>query len=403
MRPPPTPFPSPPRGGGRRLGSLSRRRRSARRRFSGGSAGPIRTRAARSNYSSPLELLVATILSAQCTDVRVNMVTPALFRKYKTAADYARAPAGELEDAIRQTGFFNSKAKSLRSAGAAIAAEHGGRVPDTMEALVALPGVGRKTANVILGNAFGKDEGFVVDTHVGRVSRRLGFTRQTDPVKVEEDLNAIVPKGRRTLAAHQLDLPRPADLRGAQAPLRGLPGPYSIVSPDRRRMTAARRVYLSGAIEHASDGGRGWREEIGRFLRGGARRRGLRSGGGREEGPDRRGAGGTSADGRAKRPSGSGKWSARSSPGISNRFKHESDYVLALWDDSAARGRRHGRGDHPRPPARQAGLSRSRNAARVRLRLGPLRRHAKCSRTSTLRIPPEAAWIVAVSRSRELR
>jgi len=156
------------------------------------------------NYSGPLELLVATILSAQCTDVRVNMVTPALFRKYKTAADYARAPAGELEDAIRQTGFFNSKAKSLRSAGAAIAAEHGGKVPDTMEALLALPGVGRKTANVILGNAFGKDEGFVVDTHVGRVARRLGFTLQTDPVKVEEDLNAVVPKGRRTLAAHRL-------------------------------------------------------------------------------------------------------------------------------------------------------------------------------------------------------
>ncbi len=156
------------------------------------------------DYSNPLELLVATILSAQCTDVRVNMVTPALFRRYKTAADYARALAGELEEAIRQTGFFNSKAKSLRSAGAAIAAEHGGKVPDTMEALMALPGVGRKTANVILGNAFGKDEGFVVDTHVGRVAGRLGFTRQTDPVKIEEDLNAIVPKGSRTLAAHRL-------------------------------------------------------------------------------------------------------------------------------------------------------------------------------------------------------
>ena len=132
------------------------------------------------------------------------MVTPALFRKYKTAADYARAPAGELEEAIRTTGFFNSKAKSLRAAGAALAAEHGGRVPQSMEALVALPGVGRKTANVILGNAFGIDEGFVVDTHVGRVARRLGFTRQADPVKVEDDLSALVPKGKRTLAAHQL-------------------------------------------------------------------------------------------------------------------------------------------------------------------------------------------------------
>jgi endonuclease-3 len=156
------------------------------------------------DYSNPLELLVATILSAQCTDVRVNMVTPALFRKYRTAADYSRAPAGELENDIRQTGFFNSKAKSLRRAGAAIAAEHGGRVPETMETLVRLPGVGRKTANVILGNAFGKDEGFVVDTHVARVSRRLGFTRQADPVKIERDLNALVPKGRRTMAAHRL-------------------------------------------------------------------------------------------------------------------------------------------------------------------------------------------------------
>jgi endonuclease-3 len=156
------------------------------------------------DFSTPLELLVATILSAQCTDVRVNMVTPALFKRYKTAADYARAPAGELEEAIRTTGFFNSKAKSLRRTGAALAAEHRGRVPDTMAELVALPGVGRKTANVILGNAFGKDEGFVVDTHVGRLSRRLGFTRQTDPVKVENDLNAIVPKGKRTLDAHRL-------------------------------------------------------------------------------------------------------------------------------------------------------------------------------------------------------
>jgi len=156
------------------------------------------------DYSSPLELLVATVLSAQCTDVRVNLVTPALFRKYRTAADYARAPAGALENDIRQTGFFNAKARSLRRAGAAIATEHGGRVPDTMEELVALPGVGRKTANVVLGNAFGKDEGFVVDTHVARVSRRLGFTREIDAVRIERDLNALVPKGRRTMAAHQL-------------------------------------------------------------------------------------------------------------------------------------------------------------------------------------------------------
>lgn len=155
-------------------------------------------------FGDPLQLLVATILSAQCTDVRVNQVTPALFAKYRTAADYARAPAGELEYDIRPTGFFNAKAKSLRRAGAAIAAEHGGRVPNTMAALLKLPGVGRKTANVILGNAFGRDEGFVVDTHIGRLARRMGFTRHGDPVKVEKDLSALVPKGRRTMAAHRL-------------------------------------------------------------------------------------------------------------------------------------------------------------------------------------------------------
>ena len=156
------------------------------------------------DHSSPLELLVATILSAQSTDKMVNTVTPKLFSKYTTAADYARSPRGVLEREIHSTGFFNAKAKSLRAMGAAVAAEHGGKVPDTMEDLVALPGVGRKTANVVLGNAFGKDEGFVVDTHVGRLARRMGFTRQTDPVKIENDLNVIVPRGRRTLAAHLL-------------------------------------------------------------------------------------------------------------------------------------------------------------------------------------------------------
>ncbi len=155
-------------------------------------------------HSSPLELLVATILSAQCTDARVNLVTPALFAKYRTAADYARSPPGVLEKEIRSTGFFNSKARSIRAACAAIAAEHGGKVPDSMEALLPLPGVGRKTANVVLGNAFGKDEGFVVDTHVGRLSRRLGFTREADPIRVEMDLNALTPRGRRTLGAHLL-------------------------------------------------------------------------------------------------------------------------------------------------------------------------------------------------------
>src|SRR5205085_11665260 len=123
---------------------------------------------------NPLQLLVATILSAQCTDKRVNLVTPALFEKYRTAVDYAKAPPAALEKMIRSTGFFRNKTKSIRAAAAAIAKEHDGRVPDTMEELHALPGVGRKTANVVLGNAFGKDEGIVVDTHVARLSKRFG-------------------------------------------------------------------------------------------------------------------------------------------------------------------------------------------------------------------------------------
>ena len=156
------------------------------------------------DFETPLQLLIATILSAQCTDKRVNMVTPDLFRIYPDAESLSKAKPPELEELIRSTGFFRNKTKSLLGMSGAVAERHGGNVPDTMEELVALPGVGRKTANVVLGNAFGKDEGFVVDTHVGRLAVRLGFTRQTDPVKVESDLNAIVPKGRRTLAAHLL-------------------------------------------------------------------------------------------------------------------------------------------------------------------------------------------------------
>src|SRR3981081_314229 len=156
------------------------------------------------NFKTPLELLIATILSAQCTDKRVNLVTPALFKRYRTAADYANAPAAELEKAIQSTGFFRNKTKSIRAATSTIVNKHNGKVPDTMAELRELPGVGRKTANVILGNAFHKDEGFVVDTHVGRVARRLGFTREQDPERVEEDMNAIVSKGERTMAAHRL-------------------------------------------------------------------------------------------------------------------------------------------------------------------------------------------------------
>ncbi len=155
-------------------------------------------------HRSPLELLVATILSAQCTDARVNLVTPGLFARYPTAADYARAPLGELEEAVRSTGFFRNKARALKGLGAALVERHGGEVPRTMEELTRLPGVGRKTANVVLGNAFGIDEGIVVDTHVGRLSRRLGLSRSDDPVRIERDLMSLVPEHHWTLWAHLL-------------------------------------------------------------------------------------------------------------------------------------------------------------------------------------------------------
>jgi endonuclease-3 len=156
------------------------------------------------NFGNPLELLVATILSAQCTDKRVNLVTPTLFAKYRSAKDYANAPSAKLERMIRSTGFFRNKTKSIRAAAAAIVAEHAGRVPDTMEKLHGLPGVGRKTANVVLGNAFGKDEGIVVDTHVTRLSHRLRLTRQTDPEKIEQELMKLVPCSHWTNWSHWL-------------------------------------------------------------------------------------------------------------------------------------------------------------------------------------------------------
>jgi endonuclease III len=156
------------------------------------------------DFKNPLQLLVATILSAQCTDKRVNMVTPALFNKYRTARDYAKAPQSQLENAIRSTGFFRNKAKSIRAAMRAIADKHGSKVPSTMEELRQLPGVGRKTANVVLGNAFGKNEGIVVDTHVARLSQRLGLTRHTDPEKIERDLMKLVPRKHWTNWSHWL-------------------------------------------------------------------------------------------------------------------------------------------------------------------------------------------------------
>ena len=156
------------------------------------------------NFKRPLELLIATILSAQCTDKRVNLVTPVLFKRYRTAADYANAPAAELEKAIQSTGFFRNKTRSIRAATSTIVNKHNGRVPDTMAELRELPGVGRKTANVVLGNAFHKDEGIVVDTHVMRLSKRLRLTKHNDPEKIERDLMKLVPRAHWTNWSHWL-------------------------------------------------------------------------------------------------------------------------------------------------------------------------------------------------------
>jgi endonuclease-3 len=145
-------------------------------------------------FHTSLELLVATILSAQCTDKRVNEVTKTLFRKYRSAADYARAPLAELEKDIQSTGFFRNKAKNIQAACRILAEQHDGQVPRDLEALVDLPGIGRKTANVVLGTAYGLATGVVVDTHVGRLSRRLGLSRQKDPEKIERELMELVPQ-----------------------------------------------------------------------------------------------------------------------------------------------------------------------------------------------------------------
>jgi len=155
------------------------------------------------DFQSPLELLVATVLSAQCTDVRVNQVTPAIFKKYPTAARYADAPLEDLEQAIYTTGFYHQKAKSIKAICQALVERFGGQVPASLEELVKLPGIGRKTANVILGNAFGIP-GLVVDTHMGRVSQRLGLTREKDPVKIEFDLMPLVPRERWVKFSHQM-------------------------------------------------------------------------------------------------------------------------------------------------------------------------------------------------------
>ncbi|HUA68134.1 MAG TPA: endonuclease III [Candidatus Saccharimonadales bacterium] len=156
------------------------------------------------DHRSPLELLIATILSAQCTDKRVNIVTAELFRKYRSAKDFADADLPELENDIRTTGFYKNKARNLKSACQAIVEKHGGQVPQTMEELIQLGGVGRKTANVVLGNAFGINVGVVVDTHVTRLSQRLGLTNQKTPEKIERDLMSLVPQKQWTLFSHWL-------------------------------------------------------------------------------------------------------------------------------------------------------------------------------------------------------
>ncbi len=155
-------------------------------------------------HQSPYQLLVATILSAQCTDVRVNMVTPALFTRYPSVYELARAETPALEELIRSTGFFRNKAKSLIGMAQAVVARHGGELPRSMEELRALPGVGRKTANVVLGNAFGMNEGITVDTHVTRLSGLLGLTPHTDAEKIEQDLMAVIPREDWTLVSHLL-------------------------------------------------------------------------------------------------------------------------------------------------------------------------------------------------------
>jgi len=156
------------------------------------------------DHKNPLQLLVATILSAQCTDERVNIVTKPLFKKYKTPKSFAKAPPEELEEAVRSTGFFRNKAKSIRGACAMIDSEFGGSVPESMDSLLSLPGVARKTASVVLGNAFNIAEGIVVDTHVARLSQRLGLSANSRPEKIEKDLMELIPRKKWILFSHQM-------------------------------------------------------------------------------------------------------------------------------------------------------------------------------------------------------
>ncbi len=183
-------------------------------------------------HRSPYELAVATVLSAQCTDARVNLVTPALFRRYPDARALARARVGELEALIRSTGFFRNKARNLIGMATALVEDHGGELPRTMRDLASLPGIGRKTANVILGNAFGIDEGVVVDTHVKRITGRLGLTRETSPIKIERDLMKLYPRSTWTMLAH-LFISHGRAVCDARRP-RCLECPVALLCPSRR-------------------------------------------------------------------------------------------------------------------------------------------------------------------------
>jgi endonuclease III len=202
------------------------------------------------NHSNPLELLIATILSAQCTDKQVNIVTAELFQKYRTPAGYANAPIAELENDIKRIGLFRAKAKSIQACCRALIEKHSGQVPRTMEELTALGGVGRKTANVVLGNAFNINVGVVVDTHVARLSHRLGLTRATTPEKIEADLQKLIPReqwclfshliiwhGRRRCLARLPDCPR-CEVKDL-CPRIGVPAKLSSIKPDAGKLPAA--------------------------------------------------------------------------------------------------------------------------------------------------------------------
>ena len=200
------------------------------------------------DFQTPLELLVATILSAQCTDERVNMVTAELFRKYRTAAQYATADRGELEKDIQSTGFFRNKAKNIRAACQVLVEQYDGRVPRDIDQLVQLPGVGRKTANVILGTAFAVASGVVVDTHVARVSRRLGLTREKDPVKIERDLMEAIPPREWIAFSHRMIQHGRRCCTARKPQVRGLPAAAHLSAdrPGDRQKRKGEAMVLSG-------------------------------------------------------------------------------------------------------------------------------------------------------------